>query len=394
MTHTTPKRIAFIVPFATKGGAEVALGAIFSQLSNKQFEIFLVAPEEQYLVSIAKERGFNIYHDDIGQTPSTSVVVGNHKIFNPLATLITLWQLTRFSLRLRRWMKQQEIDVLYTGSMVSHFIGVFSCVLSARKLVWHMQDIMASNYVFGIGSHIFGFLGRVATTKIIVPSKVIADSIRYAHQVEVVPYGVDPHMFKSYPENVLRKEFAISDELPLIGLVGRLVYWKGHRLFLEALHQLSQRGYQFKGVIVGGSKNAKAPYLVELEKLADRLQLTDNIIFTGFRTDVPAVMHSLDVVVLASTKPEPFGLVVIEAMASGKPVVASAAGGPLEIILDNETGMFFEMGNAYALADTIAVLLDNPSRQTAYGEAGRKRAREVYSIERFGDTVTNVLHNL
>jgi glycosyltransferase involved in cell wall biosynthesis len=158
-------------------------------------------------------------------------------------------------------------------------------------------------------------------------------------------------------------------------MVGNLARWKGQLEFLDALALLRRDGLDFRAQVVGGAiydTRADRGYERELREKVATLGLGGQVELTGFREDVAAVIRGLDIVVHASNRPEPFGRVIIEGMASGVPVVASAAGGVLEIVEDGRTALLFKPGSAVALAGALRTLLERPGLRRSLARAGRE----------------------
>lgn len=179
-----------------------------------------------------------------------------------------------------------------------------------------------------------------------------------------------------------RRALGVPRDCLLYGLVGMLVHWKGHKLFLEAARLIQQEVPKAIGLIIGDTPIPGDPYRKDLEARAQMLGLNGIVRFTGFWSDPFEAFAGLDVVVHTSTAPEPFGRVLIEAMAVGRPVVAANAGGPLEIIVPRETGLLFPTGDAKALADAVISLLRDSSLSKRLGEAARRRVTEVFRVEK------------
>lgn len=179
-----------------------------------------------------------------------------------------------------------------------------------------------------------------------------------------------------------RRSLGIPQDRLVYGLVGMLVHWKGHKLFLEAASLIQKEVPEALGLIIGDTPIPDDPYRRELETEARMLGLNGQVRFTGFWSDSLEAFAALDVVVHASTAPEPFGRVLVEAMGVGRPVVAADAGGPLEIIIPGETGLLFPTGDAKALADAVITLLRDSSLSKRLGEAARRRVTEVFRVEK------------
>ena len=167
---------------------------------------------------------------------------------------------------------------------------------------------------------------------------------------------------------------------PCVGVFGRITRWKGQDVLLRALAKLPG----VHGLIVGEAlfTGDDRAFAGELRNLATELGIADRIHFTGFRRDIVPLLLSVDVVVHCSTSPEPFGRVIVEAMLSGRPLVATKAGGALEIVKHSETGLLVEPGNPDALARAINTLVENPPLASALGVSAQRDAQERFALER------------
>ncbi len=179
-----------------------------------------------------------------------------------------------------------------------------------------------------------------------------------------------------------RAELAVGDGQVLLGSFGRLQHWKGQDVFVAAAGKVarSRPGAQF--VVVGGSVFGLEPEFFErLKTDARALGIADRIRFTGFRSDVHRLMAACDVVCHTSRVPEPFGLVIVEAMAQGRAVIATQGGGPSEIIESDGDGVLVPRDDPDALAAAMTELIDAPDRRRALGERGRALVQARFTIE-------------
>ncbi len=165
-------------------------------------------------------------------------------------------------------------------------------------------------------------------------------------------------------------------------MVGRISAWKGQRLFLEAFHRATQALPRLRAVIVGDVTPGEEERREHLQYLCRDWNIEDRIIWAGYRDDAPQVMAALDILALPSIRPEPFGMVVIEAMASGKPVIATAHGGPLESVAPGETGLLVSATDPDDMAAAISLLARNTRLRKTMGAKGRQRAVEVFGFQR------------
>jgi glycosyltransferase involved in cell wall biosynthesis len=179
----------------------------------------------------------------------------------------------------------------------------------------------------------------------------------------------------------LRRELGIADDAPLVGVISRLTRLKGLEHFLEAAAMVRSRVPNARFLIVGETSPMDRDYLGELQQYAERCGVAREVIFTGLRRDVPAVLSSLDVSVMPSLN-EALSNVVLESMAAGAPTVATRVGGTPEAIVDGVTGVLVPPANSPALADAIVHLLHDRQLAAHLGHAARARIADHFSVRR------------
>jgi len=189
-----------------------------------------------------------------------------------------------------------------------------------------------------------------------------------------------------------RRRLGLPTDGPLIGIVGRLQRWKGIHVFVDAMARITKSHPKAHGVVVGGQHDLEPEYANVVARRVDDHGLNDIVTLAGYQSNVPLWMQAMDIVVHASDH-EPFGIVVIEAMALGKPVVAGDAGGPPEIITEEENGLLAPYGNADALARQIGRYLDDPDFAAEVGKAARDRALD-FSPKRYVERFIQALRDL
>jgi len=195
-------------------------------------------------------------------------------------------------------------------------------------------------------------------------------------------------------ENLVR-EFGKQPNELFFGLFGRVVEWKGQAVFLNAAAEVFKKVPNSRAFIVGDTAEGPPDYLEDLKESARKLGITSKVIFTGFRQDVPAMMKLMDVVVHASIRPEPFGMVVAEAMTMEKPVVATSGGGILDMIEDGMEGLLVPLGDSQKMADAIIRLLEGEALRRSMGKRGKEKAFRMFSLEaisgRLGELYLSIL---
>lgn len=213
-------------------------------------------------------------------------------------------------------------------------------------------------------------------------------------KIVVIRNGVDLARFDGPPEGArIRHELGLGTRTRLVAVVSRLTRLKGLEQFLEAAAILSPRFPDARFLIVGETSPHDGWYLTELQNMAGRLGLSERVIFTGLRGDVPALLSSVDVAVMPSLN-EALSNVLLESMAAGAPVVATRVGGTPEALVDGETGLLVPPADAAALAASIATLLDNRELATRLGHAARQRIAERFSVDRMVHSTQDLYSDL
>jgi glycosyltransferase involved in cell wall biosynthesis len=216
-----------------------------------------------------------------------------------------------------------------------------------------------------------------------------------SENIEVIYPPIDCQRFHpTVDASRQRREFGLSDDDLTFGIPGTLLKWKGHDVFLKAARLVMDAVPKARAFVIGEVPDGTRQYRDELVKLSRELGIESRTVFTGFRKDIPEVIQLLDVVVHASVKPEPFGRVIAEGMAMGKPVVASMNGGPLEIIQDGRTGYLVPSDDPEKLAHRIIELLSDRSRAGALGRKARQDAVARFSPRSHARLIEQVYENV
>lgn len=200
----------------------------------------------------------------------------------------------------------------------------------------------------------------------------------------VIYDGIDLAAYADVPAKAeARAALGLPLDRKIVVALGRLVPWKGQDLFLRAMRRVADSMPDVLGVVAGAPEPYSMDFEPRLHALADELRLGDTVRFTGPVTDPAVALAAADVVAHTSVSPEPFGLVMLEAMAVGRPVVTPAAGGGLEIVVHGETGLHYTPRDEDALAQALLTVLDDTLRAEQMGAAGRERVAVAFTLEQF-----------
>ncbi len=216
-----------------------------------------------------------------------------------------------------------------------------------------------------------------------------------ANKISVVYDGIALEKLNIYADGTqFRDAYHVADDDFAVGLVGLLIPWKGQVLFLEAAKLLRSKIPCLKMLIIGGTPDDCIAYEALLRQRVKDEHLTEMIIFTGHISSMETVYNGLDVVLSASTQPEPLGTVVIEAMAMGRPIIAPNHGGAAEMILHDETGLLFDPGDIQSLANAIEKLCCSKSLRVKLGENARSVALKSFAVEDHVRHIQNIYQQL
>ena len=227
---------------------------------------------------------------------------------------------------------------------------------------------------------------------VLAPSRTVAAAQRemWPHRTVHVAYpGVELYGGEPARPRELLEPLGIPGDAPIAGLVARLQRWKGVHVLVEAVPDLLRSHPEAHVVVVGGDHPLEPGYRQEVQQLARRLGVHERVHLVGYQPDSERWMRAFDVVVHASDN-EPFGLVVIEAMALAKPVVAGAAGGPSEVVRDGVEGFLVPYGDSAMLAERVGRLLSDRELAARMGRAAAERAAEL-TPARFADEVLSIM---
>lgn len=397
-------RLLYLTPTSAMGGAERVLLDLLALVRQAEpsWPLGLIVGNDGPLAAGARAldvrttvlpfpRDFAQLGDAGLRSAATWARFARHAVGGSIATF-------RYAQRLRDEVSAFAPDVVHSNGIKMHVLG--GLVRPSRAaLIWHFHDYPGTRPV--TGRLIRGLRARCSAV-VAVSHSVAADVrtvIGESVPVHTVWNSVDLDRFA--PGGPVADLDALAGLPPApegtvrVGLVATFARWKGHGLFLEMLSRLAPRS-PFRGYIVGGplyETRASQTSMDELRSEIRRLGLEGRVGLTGF-TDASAALRALDVVVHASTSPEPFGLVIAEAMAVGRPVVISAAGGVSELVDRDHTGFVYSPGSAEELTMRVSALVDDPALRHRIGDAARAAASRQFRPERVAHEILDLYTGL
>jgi glycosyltransferase involved in cell wall biosynthesis len=332
-------------------------------------DLTVIAPRRSLKESFAVQR---VLESLEGRAPW----LGRH-ILGVVGLLDILVVTLPYAFNLRRWAKNRSIEVIHQNNGFDLGALILSRLLRVPLVAYERGWEWRSPFVKLMAPRVTRYIANSESTKaslvsLRVPSK----------RITVIYPPLDLSTFHlPLKTTVSRQTFGLDPSAPCFGIVGMLLPWKGHEVFLKAAKAVVARVPNAHAFIVGAAPTADKVYERRLRALAHDLGIGDRVTFTGYRADIPDILTVLDVVIHASIQSEPFGRVITEAMAMKRPVVATKAGGPTEIIEDGRTGFLVPPGDHEAMADRIVALLEDRALAERVGDAGSREVARRFSAD-------------
>jgi len=289
--------------------------------------------------------------------------------------------------KVARIIRASRVDVVHARSRVPAWIGYYAARRARVPFVTTVHGFYSPHFFSRI---------MVRGERVIAVSRAAAEYAKASlnadpARLRVIHRGTDPARFDLGWDAARiaegRKALGLPPEGAVVAIIGRITRLKGHPVFLDAVAALREKVPDVSALVVGAPPPGKG-YGEELRAQAERLGIGDRVVFAGARGDVPELLQLCDVVVSCSTQPEAFGRTLIEAMAAGRPVVATAHGGALDIVEEGITGHLVPPERPDLLAGALTDILSAPDRGRRMGAAGRERVEKHFTVDRMvADTI-------
>lgn len=382
------KVVCFVNHAAETGGAEFALARLVAAVDRSEWTPVVVFSEEGPAVDLLRNQSVETYviplEASVGKVRRESLGA-----FSWLE-LGRVWASLRYILKLARFFRERAVEIVHTNSMKAHVLGGIAAKMSGIPLVWHLRDSLHPLCLPVFALNIMRFLARRLPDGLVVVSKSVAqDALGTAGpgRAHVVYDGVSEECFSAPAFEVPK---SAHENFWTVGMAGRLCEWKGQHLFLEAAADLIERGLPVRFEILGGALFGQDAYAERLKQFVNSSGLAPHVCFMGFVSDVSSRIRSWDILVHASTAPDPCPNVVIEAMAAGVPVVGADSGGVPELLDYGSCGLLFPMGDSRCLSWCLESSLKDPQMRVRLAVAARRRAERCFRSERVAKQVADV----
>jgi glycosyltransferase involved in cell wall biosynthesis len=348
-------RALLLGPSSVAGGAERALASLAQQLPTVGWERSVVLLGEGPLLDWL----------EADRCPVDVV---------PAGRLREVHRVVAATAQITRTIRQRGADVVVSSLAKGHLYGGTAAAL-VRVPAVYWQHMIPDATPIERAAAVVPAAATVVGSRRAATAQALLTPLR---RIERIPPGVavEGIAARAGERARIRQDLQLG-AAPLVGVVGRLQAGKGQDVFLRAAAQIGRQREDVHFLVVGGAVLGwEGTYPDDLRRGADQHQeLRGRVHFVGHQADVYPWYAALDVVVLASTAPESFGLVLVEAMALGRPVVATMTGGPTDIVEDGLSGLLVPPGDVDAMARAICTILNDPRRSTALAEGAEQRAR-------------------
>jgi len=366
-----PKKISvlFIIKPERSAGAEMVLVEAAARLDPDRFRVIcgLLTPDAEKVIP--------------AHLPSVDFRMPG---LNGWVWLRFIWQLCWVIYRRR-------VDLLHVNSYVpGNYARLAAALMQVPIIIDHWHGFSRFNRKRRFVCRV---LGRFTDLSLAVSRGVrdylVAQGGLNPAKIRVVANGVDvAALDAARPGDEVRRELGLPEGVPVIGLVGRLDHWgKGHKELFAAMAPLMAR-HPVQALIVGGGRR-----MDEVRDLAAGLGLAGAVHFLGPRPDVPDLLNAMDIFVLPSYS-EGLSLALLEAMAAGKPVIATAVGGTPEVVIEGNNGLLIPPRDPGALAGALERLLSDPALAQRLGANARAHVREHFSLDRLGREINEIYEEL
>jgi glycosyltransferase involved in cell wall biosynthesis len=381
---TEKVRLAVLITRLVRGGAQRIALETCRRLDRDRYErVLLTGPD------LGPEGGFLDEARQAGIHPIR--VPSLHREIRPAEDVAAL-------LWLRSFLRRHRIDLLHTHTSKAGFLGAVAARLARTPVVVYTPH----GHIFGKAARIPGVHGAFRTALLLRLRRLaerwsdrvvalnrhdldeqVALGLAPRHKYVVIPNGIDLAVYEASPRGDVRRDLDLDRDAFVIAVVGRLTTEKGQDVLVRAVAGLPERQRPILMIVGGG------PREMALRDLGRTLRIAERIRFLGVRTDVPDLLRAANLLVLPSHY-ESGGLALMEAMAAGRPVIASRTGGVPDLVQDGEEGLLVPPGDPGALTEAIRRVMEDPDLADRLGTAGREKVRRDHDIRR----TTTILQGL
>lgn len=283
--------------------------------------------------------------------------------------------------------KKYNFDIVYSNTLAV-LLGLYYAKKRKIKHIWHVHEIIESPWII---TKLFSkLLQNNFNNQIIYNSFATSQfwnkNAALLNKSVVIWNGLESNekdISEQQKEKIRLDFFNANNNDVVIALIGRINNWKGHSILLDAFEALSKHCSNIKLVFIGSAPPNQEHLITDLNCKIANHKISEKVTIIPFQEKISDFWQSIDIGVVPSIEPEPFGLVAVEAMLAKKPVVASNHGGLSEIVVDNETGFLIKPKNVDELVNALKKLITNKDIRITFGQKGYERATKEFSVENY-----------
>ena len=383
-------RVLFVHSGADLYGASRSLLRLSARLIRDGHSVIVILPYDGPLQNALQKVGVQVtIHRDLP-------IVTRERFTNLFGMLSLLLQIPISTIKILAAIRNFRPDIIHTNTTLILSPGI-AAKLKNIPHVWHIREFFSEFSVFWKW---YQWFIHYFSDKIICVSTPVAAQFKekiLSNKIGVIDIGFPQGEFKPVEKeriHAFKHNFKIDGRLA-VGVVGRIKFGrKGQEVFVKAVALLKDKFPDVQFVLIGSPFPGNEEHLYNLMKLVKALGIEERVIYTGDVEDIKAAYSALDISVLPSALPEPFGGVVIESMAFGKPVIGTNHGGTIEQIEDKVSGFLVKPNDPDDLAKALEQLLSDDKLRHKMGENGRKRFLTLFEFEPFYGKMLSLYSNL
>ncbi len=385
------KRICHYSPATHLGGAERSMLDLAEGMHGSGFEPWVLLPRDTGpLIDQLEKRGIDFEVQPMPEILlSMSRTALGRSLWNGLSAIPGL---NKYLQDVSRFLRQKKTDLVHTNGIKCHALSA----LVYRKVprLWHLRDIFKR----GATRTLLKTLRSMSKAHVVANSYATLNSIFPSGSRRSVVYnGIDPANFPIQRNTRFQDFFKTDPQTKIVGILGILTRWKGQIEFLRMAQQLLSQGLNVRFVVVGGEiydTMGEQGFTEVLKAEAERLGITEQVLFTGFTENPAEALNGMDLLVHASIRPEPFGRVILEGWACQIPVVASHAGGVPEFTEHEKTALTFPPGDVDAMTKCVCRLLEDPSLAETLARNGNVRLHQGFTGQHYIEGILDLYRRI
>ena len=378
------KRILYLHASAELYGSDYVLLSLLKSLNNKEHLPFVILPFEGPLCDEIRKLDIDLVVHDLP--------VLRRQLFTPLGLLKFCLSFCRSFVFLIIFIFKNKIDLVHTNTSAIWVGGIVARLLRKHH-IWQVMELIERPFIVSlfISKMVGIFSSRVFTISDAVKQHFTLKNQSRKAKFQTLYHGVDmnDYQIRLSERNQIRKQIGVDDHTIVVGMAGRINYWKGQDVFVNAIPRIlehTERPVHF--LMLGSCYKGQEYYLTDLEKQIDDVGIQKNISLAGFQTNFSAWLSAMDIFILPSKLPEPNATVTIAAMAMRLPVIGTCTGGTSETIVDGQTGYLINPSDPDELSEkTLKLIKMNPQSRLSMGEKGHLRILAHFSMNNYCETI-------